>query len=51
MQKYPHIIELFDLYSKNVGFDVFIRDKFFNFFKNIFNTKTIEIKNFTSFTK
>ena len=39
------------LYSKNVTYYVFVPDKFFNFFRNMFNTKTIEIKNFTSATK
>ena len=33
------------LYSKNISFYVFISDKFFNFFRNIFNTKTIKINN------
>ena len=36
------------LYSKNVSYYVFILDKFFNLFRNMFSTKTIEINNFTS---
>ena len=44
MQKYPRIIEL---YSKYVSFDVFIPDEFFNFFRNMFNTLTIEVTNFS----
>ena len=39
------------LYSKNVSFDVFMSNKFFNLFRNMFNTKTIEINNFTFVTK
>ena len=39
------------LYSKNVSFSVFIPNKLFNLFRNMFNTKTIEINNFISFTK
>ena len=37
------------LYSKNVSYYVFIPDKFFNLFRNMFTTKTIEINNFTCF--
>ena len=39
------------LYSKNVSFDVFIPEKFFNFFRNILCTKTIKVNNFTPVTK
>ena len=39
------------LYLKHVSYYVFIPDKFFNLFRNMFNTKTIEINNFTSVTK
>ena len=34
------------LYSNNIGFYIFISNKFFNFFRNIFNTAAIEINNF-----
>ena len=44
MQKYPHIIEL-------RNFDAFIFSQFFNFFWNLFNTKTIEIYDFSFSTK
>ena len=33
------------LYSKNVYFYVFIHDKYFNFFRNMFNTKTFLLQN------
>ena len=39
------------LYSKNVSFYVFIPDKIFNFFSNMFSTKIIKTNNFTSVTK
>ena len=39
------------LHSKNVCFYVFISNKIFNFFRNMFGTKTIEINDFISFTK
>ena len=39
------------LYSKNVSFDVFIPEKFFNFFRNMLCTKTIKVNNFTPVTK
>ena len=51
MQKYPHITELFFWYSKNINYYIFIPDKFFSLFRNMLNTKTIEINNFTSVTK
>ena len=38
------------LYSKNVSYYVFIPNKFFNFFRNMFNTETIEINSFISVT-
>ena len=38
-------------HSKNVSFYVFIPDKFFNLFRNLFNNKTIKINNFTFSTK
>ena len=31
------------LYSKYVCFDVFMPNKFFDFFRNMFNTKTIKV--------
>ena len=34
------------LYSKDISFYVFISDKFFNFFRKLFNAKTIEMNNF-----
>ena len=46
MQKYLHIIELFTCTRKMLGNYVFIPDKFFNFFRNMLNTKTIEVNNF-----
>ena len=45
MQKYPHSIESFACYSKNICFYVFITDKCFNFFRNMFYSKTIKISN------
>ena len=39
------------LYSKNVSLYVFVPDKLINFFRSKFHTQTIEINNFTSFTK
>ena len=51
MQKYPHITKSFACTRKNVSFYAFVPDKFFNFFRNMFNTKTIEINNFTSVAK
>ena len=39
------------LYSKNVCFDAFISNEFFNFFRNMLNTKTTEIDNFSFSTK
>ena len=44
MQKYPHSIESFSCTQKMLAF---IPNKFFNFFRNMFNTKTI--KNAPSF--
>ena len=35
------------LYPKNVSFNVFMSNRFFHFFRNMFNTKTIKINNFT----
>ena len=49
--KIPTHYWIFCLYSKNVSFYVFVPDKFFNFFRKVFNTITIKINNFTSFTK
>ena len=49
--KVPTHYWIFCLYSKNVSFYVFIPDKFFNFFRKVFNTITIKINNFTSLTK
>ena len=34
------------LYSKHVCFYVFMSNKFFDFFRNMFNTKTIKVNNF-----
>ena len=39
------------LYSEYVSFDVFIPDNVFKLFRNMFNTKAIEINNFISVTK
>ena len=39
------------LYSKNISFYIFVRNTFFNFFSNMFNSKTIKINNFTSVAK
>ena len=50
VQKYPHITELFAC-TRNVSFDVFILDTFFNFFRNMFNAEAIKINNFILFTK
>ena len=50
MQKDPHITELFAYTRKMLAF-VLISNKFFNFFRNMFNTKTIKIKGFISNTK
>ena len=50
MQKYPHITELFAWARKMLVF-VFIPNKLFNLFRNMFNTKAIEINNFISVTK
>ena len=33
------------LYSKNVSYYFFITNKFFNFFRNMFNTKTVDRNN------
>ena len=44
MQKYPYIIELFAFTRKMLAL-------FFKLFRNMFNTKAIEINNFTSVTK
>ena len=51
MQKYPHITELFACTLKMLVIMFFFPDKFFNFFRNMFNTKVIKINNFTSVTK
>ena len=45
MQKYPHITELFACTQKMLAIIFFITNKFFNFFRNMFNTKTIDINN------
>ena len=39
------------LYSKYVGFYVFMPNKFLNFFRNMLNNKNLKINNFTLFTK
>ena len=39
------------LYSKNVWYDVFMSDKFFNFFRNMFKNKTININDLLFVTK
>ena len=39
------------LYSKNVWYDVFMSDKFLNFFRNMFNTKTTKINGLFFVTK
>ena len=49
--KVPTYYWIVCLYSKNVRFHVFIFNKFFNLFENIFNTKTIAINNFILVTK
>ena len=59
MQKYPHIIELFELTelwtywtlssllnSENACFYVFMFNQFFNFFRSMFNSKTVKTNNF-----
>ena len=51
MQKYPHITELFACTRKMLAIMFLIPDKFFNVFRNMFNTKTVEINNFTFVTK
>ena len=51
MQKYPHNTELFACIRKMLAIMFLFLRNFFNFFRNMFNTKTIEIKNFTSVTK
>ena len=39
------------LYSKNVWCDVFMSDKFFNFFRNMFKNKTININDLLFLTR
>ena len=39
------------LYSKYITFYITITNKFINFFRNMFNTKTIKINNFVSLSK
>ena len=46
MQKYPHITELFTRSQKILAI-MFLFPINFNLFRNMFNTKTIEINNFT----
>ena len=45
VQRYPHIIELFAC-IRNMFVLMFYSNKFFNFFRNMFNSKTVEINNF-----
>ena len=51
MQKYPHIIELFACTWKMLALMFLFPIIFFNFFRNMLNTKNIKINNFISSTK
>ena len=53
MEKYPHISELFACTRKMLAFMFLfpIFGKFFNFFRNMFNTEVIKINNFIYVTK
>ena len=50
MHKYPHV-ELFACTRKMLALMFFFPNKFFNFFRNIFNTEANVINNFTFVTK
>ena len=50
MQKCPHIIESFACIRKTLDI-VFIHNKFLNFFRNMFITKTIKINDVIFVTK
>ena len=45
IQKYQHTIESYACILKMLVFMFFIPDKFFNFFRNMFHSKTIKISN------
>ena len=47
----PTHYQIVSMFPKNISFYVFVPDKILNFFRNMFNTKTIDINNFTSSTK
>ena len=48
IQKYPQLLSYL-LVLENVTFYLSITSEFFNFFRNMFNTKTIKINNFIFF--
>ena len=50
MQKYPHIIELFARILNMFAFCVCMSNNFFNFFRNMFNPKTVKKNNLKIFT-
>ena len=43
VQKYPHVTQSYACILKNICYYVFIINKFFNFFWNMFNPKAIKI--------
>ena len=49
MQQYPYITELFA--CTQIMLAIMFLYKFINLFRDMFNTKTIEINSFTSVTK
>ena len=50
IQKQSHIVELSACILNIFGFCVFMSNKPFDFFRNMFNTKTVKVNNFIIFT-
>ena len=49
MQKYSHVIELLACILNMFFLNIFLRNKVFNFFRNVFNPKNVKISNLNIF--